>query len=321
MMEGGRRRTAADRGGRKAGLRRSVLRTAGVMAALVSASVRFCPSLSAQSNPRLLDAVRLAQAGRSDSAHGVVSRMLASTPASDSVYPEVVYTMGLVSGDLDEMQRYFQRVVVEYSTTRWADVSLYRLAQIAFVRKDWEVATRQLERIRSDYPGSALLPRAAFWAAQIYADHRNDAPAACRWAADGLAHAANDPEMQKSLGEFQAKRCGKVQADGGGRKRTEADAGVKADSSAKPDSSASAPVRPGPPPSAPYQVQVAAMATPEQAADVVEKLRQAGFEATVVTDKGLYKVRVGGYETAAAAAKGAQAIKAKLGGSPFVVRP
>jgi cell division protein FtsN len=63
------------------------------------------------------------------------------------------------------------------------------------------------------------------------------------------------------------------------------------------------------------------MATPAQAADVVERLKQAGFDATVATEKGFYKVRVGGYATAAEAAAGAKAIKAKLGGSPYVVRP
>ncbi len=53
--------------------------------------------LAAQSDPRLVSAVRLAQDGLSDSARAVVGRILAATAATDSLVPEVLFTAGLLA--------------------------------------------------------------------------------------------------------------------------------------------------------------------------------------------------------------------------------
>ena len=58
----------------------------------------LCSSrLAAQNDPRLVAAVRLAQDGLSDSARAVAGRILAATPAADSLYSEALYTMGLLA--------------------------------------------------------------------------------------------------------------------------------------------------------------------------------------------------------------------------------
>ena len=49
------------------------------------------------------------------------------------------------------------------------------------------------------------------------------------------------------------------------------------------------------------------------------KARALGFTTVTVKEKGLYKVRAGGFATRAEAQAAAARIKAKLGGSPFVV--
>jgi cell division septation protein DedD len=49
------------------------------------------------------------------------------------------------------------------------------------------------------------------------------------------------------------------------------------------------------------------------------RLRSKGFNPVTVEEGGLYKVRVGDYATKAEAASAVPEIKAKLGGSPFVV--
>ncbi|HEU4698904.1 MAG TPA: SPOR domain-containing protein [Gemmatimonadales bacterium] len=315
MTRGG---TAGRRdGGRVRWAKRSKLALRGAALACVLGAAVPPSRLSAQSSPRLLEAVRLAQSGRSDSAHAIVARMLANTAPTDSLYPEVLFTSGMVANNLDEMQRAFQRVVVEHSTSRWADVALYRLAQIAYVRNDYPGATRQLERIRSDYPASPLLPRAAYYAADIYLKRRKDPAAACRWVTEGLARVGTDTEAKGNLLRMQDEACKAGPTDS-----APAVAAAPAAPAPPPRSdSTAAPAVPPSSPSADYQVQVAAMATPAQAAEVVERLKRAGFDALVVPEKGFYKVRVGGYATSAEAAAGVQAIKAKLGGSPFVVRP
>ena len=72
--------------------------------------------LRAQDDPRLADAVRLAQDGQSDSARAAVARILAATPTTDSLYPQVLYTAGRVSGSVDEMRRQSSRVAVEFGS-------------------------------------------------------------------------------------------------------------------------------------------------------------------------------------------------------------
>ena len=52
---------------------------------------------------------------------------------------------------------------------------------------------------------------------------------------------------------------------------------------------------------------------------MAERLSKQGLSPVVVEEGGLYKVRVGDYATKAEALAALPDLKAKLGGSPFVV--
>jgi cell division protein FtsN len=59
---------------------------------------------------------------------------------------------------------------------------------------------------------------------------------------------------------------------------------------------------------------------PASAAEAIaSKLKARGLTAITVQEAGLYKVRVGDYPTKAEAVAAIPGIKARLGGSPFVV--
>jgi cell division septation protein DedD len=64
---------------------------------------------------------------------------------------------------------------------------------------------------------------------------------------------------------------------------------------------------------------VTAVRTAAAANDIARKLNARGLAAVVVEDAGLFKVRVGNYPTKPEAVAAIPEIKAKLGGSPFVV--
>jgi hypothetical protein len=160
---------------------------------------------SAQSDPRLVSAVRAAQEGSSDSARAAVNRLLLATPPTDSLYPEIIYTQAMVANEAGEMRRHLQRVVVEYSSSSWADDALLRLVQMDYASRGLDGAARNLERLRSDYPLTTLVPQAAYWAGRVYFDLKNPAMA-CRWLADGMAQ-AQDVELQNQLG-YLYQRCG-----------------------------------------------------------------------------------------------------------------
>jgi cell division septation protein DedD len=93
---------------------------------------------------------------------------------------------------------------------------------------------------------------------------------------------------------------------------------------------ANAPSTAAPPPASPpaavapaartiYRVQIAAVATRKGAEDAARKARPLGLSVITVEEKGLYKVRLGEYPTREAAQNAAASLKARLGGSPFVV--
>lgn len=159
----------------------------------------------AQTDPRLVDVLRIAQEGASDSARGIVNRLLQQTPPTDSVYPQMLYTMGLVSRSVEDMRRNYTRVAVEYANSSWADDAIYRLALLDYASGNLPSAARQLDRIRNDYPDSPLLGPASEWAARAFFEQKKMVEG-CTWLALGIEHAADDVELKNRL-DYLNGRC------------------------------------------------------------------------------------------------------------------
>lgn len=176
-----------------------------LLAALAALGLGWTSSAAAQSDPRLLAAVRSAQEGQADSARALLGRLLATTAPADTLYPQILYSLGIVAGDVNEREHNLQRVAVEYPLSPWADDALLLLAQSDYAGGNLPGTVRDLERIRKDFPASPILPKAAVWAARTYFDMGNQR-AACGWLAAGL-HARSDLETRNQL-RFQAQRCG-----------------------------------------------------------------------------------------------------------------
>ncbi len=269
---------------------------------------------AAQTDPRLVAAVRSAQEGQGDSARSAVDRLLAATAPTDSLYPEILYTQAMVANTAADMRQHLQRVVVEHPTSSWVDDALLRLVQMDYATRSFDNAARNLERLRLDYPLTPLLPQAAYWGGRTYFDLK-DTTRACRWLADGMARPEIDLELQRQLG-FLYQRCNVRVAAG--------DSGA-ADTTSKPgaDSAATrvADSQPPRPTAAPprFRVQVAAVATPGAADDAASKAEGLGFPAVIVRERGLYKVRAGAFATRQEAQAAVSKLKAGIGGSPFVV--
>ncbi len=305
--------------------------------------------LQGQTDPRLVEVIRDAQEGDSDSARIKIQQMLRATSPTDTLYPQIVYTQAMVANDASDMRRQLQRVAVEYSSSSWADDALLRLVQLDYAGANLDGAARNLERIRLDYPDSPLIPQAAYWAARTYFDQKKP-DLACRWIADGLKDPSANLELQNQL-RYLNQRCRQfaaapapARADTQARTPTPVDsqptiAGATSDTTPSPappgdtahtPTSASAPAptprQPAnkPSTSAPtaathYRIQIAAVGNKAAAESVAGKLKSKGFDPITVEEAGLYKVRIGDYRTKAEAAAAVPQIKAKLGGSPFVV--
>jgi len=255
----------------------------------------------------LADARRMAQQGQVDSARAALARLLTVTPPTDTLYPEILYAQGGLAASTSEMQRAFQRVALEYPNSPWADDALLRLAQIEFAVNDPQGALRQVERLRSDYPASPLLPIAALWGARAHFALDNTA-AGCVLLADGLARAGDDVELRNQL-EYHRARCGAADP-------------VTADQ--PPSQPAIQPSAEPPQPSQPssgWRVQLAALGSRATADELVASVRSAGYGAVVVEEAGLFKVRAGPWAERAEAARALETLRARFGGQPFLVRP
>jgi cell division septation protein DedD len=290
--------------------------------------------LRAQTDPRLAQAVRLAQEGLGDSARGVIGRVVSATDPADTLYPQALYARAMVAANAKDMRRDLQQIAVEYSSSSWADDALLRLAQLDYATGELDGATRNLERLRLDYPSSPLFAQAAFWAARVYVDLRKPA-SACRWLAEGVRRVGGDIELRNQLG-YLNQRCAGVVLDTAtlaGRadsikpaadtahpdtaRRGRSDS-VSATTPAAPPADSARPAAPAPAPAG-FRIQVAAVNTRAAADSIAKRVKAAGFDPVVAAEKGLFKVRVGRYATRAEAQAVLPRVRARLGGSPFVV--
>ncbi len=284
----------------------------GVFVALV---VGCASTALGQSEPRLASAIHLAQEGLGDSARGVVQRVIAATPPTDTLYPQALYARAMVAGDPEAMRRDLQRIAVEYPSSNWADDALLRLAQLDFAAGDLEGATRDLERLRLDYPDTPLLAQAALWAARAYFD-RGDPRSACPWLDQGMNRVGDDVELRNQL-QFYRQRCSGALAAADSahadsvKARAAADSTARADSAAKATKAAKAKAK--------FRIQIAAVNTPAKADSIAKKIIRAGFEPVIEKDRGMLKIRLGAYGTHAEANAARARVRAKLGGKPFVV--
>ena len=293
----------------------------------------------AQQDARLVAALRQAQEGQADSARATLRALLAATPPSDTLYPQILYTTALTAADIAEREHSLQRITIEYPLSPWTDDALLLLAENDYAGGNLPATTRYLDRLRRDFPASPLLPQAAFWAARTYFDMRNTTEA-CRWIEAGLARPDIDAETHNQLA-FQAQRCGRtvaaVPVQPAVRDSTPAPAPpapapapVATAQPARDSVVAAAPPVASPPVTAPtpapaptaagrWRVQLAAAGSEAEDGRIVQDLRGAGITAAVTPEKGYYKVRTGHFRTSYAAQAATPPLRGPLGGGAFVV--
>jgi hypothetical protein len=282
---------------------RAVWRTGGQIAGLAAVLLTVCPPdrLTAQTDARLLDALRLAQTGRVDSARAVVRRLLGTLSPGDSVYPEALLAGAKIAPDAQTVAMNLNRIVLEYGSSPWADDALLLLTQLHFAQHDPAQTVQTAERLRRDYPDSPLRARVAFPGARAYFDLRNEARG-CELIHEALAGAGDDVEYRNQV-SFYAARCSGLGT------ATPLPVPTPADSVASRG-------RPNA-----YTVQVLAVKSAAQVDDMLTRLRVMGFEARVVPrdTSGFLKVRVGRYASREEAQQVQQRLRTRLGGRPFVV--
>jgi len=270
--------------------------TVGTFVVLLSIVPTF--RLTAQTDSRLVEALRLAQNGQVDSARGVIQRLLTRLSPTDSVYPQALLAAAKIAPSAAMVATNLNRIVLEYGASPWADDALLLLTQLYFAQRDAAQTIQAAERLRRDYPDSPLKYRVAFPAARAYFELKNEAKG-CELIQEALAgaSAAGEVEFTNQV-SFYASRCS------GATTPPPVTTGT--------DSAAPAPKT--------YAVQVLAVKSTAQVDDMLTRLRVMGFDARVVRDtSGFFKVRVGRYATREEAQQTQRRLTSRIGGQPFVV--
>ncbi len=273
---------------------------------LLLLAVRPSGRLAAQTDARLVEALRLAQSGQVDSGRAIVRRLLASLSPGDSVFPQALLAAAKIAPDAQTVSSNLNRIVVEYGAGPWADDALLLLTQLYFAQHDPVQTAQTAERLNRDYPDSPFRPRANFYGGRAYFDLKNEARG-CELIRNALDGAGDDVEFKNQV-SFYASRCSPP--------ATPVTTTTTATSTpASPDTSAKVPSTPRA-----YAVQVLAVKSAAQVDDMLTRLKVMGFEARVVRDStGFFKVRVGRYATREEAQRAQARLKRKVGGRPFVV--
>jgi hypothetical protein len=266
--------------------------------------------LSAQTDARLVEALRLAQSGQVDSGRAMVRRMLATLPAADSVYPQTLLAAAKIAPDASTVANHLNRIVLEYGFSPWADDALLLLTQLYFAQRDAPQTIQAAERLNRDYPDSPLRARAGFSAARAYFEMKNEARG-CALIHQALSGSGDDVEFRNQVSFYAARCSAPVAATPPPATPLAPPPGTPVDTS-----------RPAVPAGARlFAVQVLAVKSAAQVDDMLTRLKVMGFEdARVVRDtSGLFKVRVGRFATREEAQRVQRRLRTRVGGQPFVV--
>lgn len=252
----------------------------GLVVLVASLTVAEAP---AQVTSELDRVARFVEAGDTQEAREMLARWEAERSESAEM-PELArawYLAGRLSEDARQAELYYLRVVIEGSSTGYADDALLHLAQYQVARGDFARATEYLQRLRRDYPHSEHADAATLWLARA-ARSAGDSAGACSAIESGLSEVGSaDTTTARALREL---RAGCVPGTGI------------------------------------YSVQVAALRDLAAARELVERLQGSGYDAWLFSGSGdqLHRVRVGRQLDIVEAQSRAERLVAS-GYSPFLV--
>ncbi len=251
---------------------------------LLVVSLLLAPEQLAQNSSLLDQAERLADRGEVREARQALERwqsdFAASAPLEERA--RAWFLSGRLADEGEEAELHYLRVVIEGSSTAYADDALLRLAQYKYALGEHGRAIEYLARLRRDYPTSENGPTALLWVARA-ARAQGDSRRACEAADQGIREAApGDTALELALRDEKAS-CEEVS-------RT-------------------------------YTVQVAAFQDEAAAQRLARQLLEEGYDAWVLVASGgdpLHRVRVG-RDLVEMEAQGLIERLSQAGYSPFLV--
>jgi len=241
----------------------------------------------------------------------LVDSVLAATSPDSADYPEALYWRAALAASPADAERDYRRIVVEYTFSPRTGDALIQLAQLELARADRDAAESHLRRFLIEQPDHGQRGRAGYLLARLLID-RNDIPRGCAALARTRTDVPADSVELRNQVDYLVLRCDGVDTSGAQGARAASDTASSAESgrgNAKATPTAT---------TGKYTIQVASYQTREAADALAKRLTVTGTAARVVGKAKPFRVRVGHFETRAAAAETLKQLKTKGFKNPFV---
>ncbi len=275
-----------------------------------------------QDNPAIRAAVQLAAEGRGDSARKIVAGVLAKASPGSGAYVEALFWRGRLATSGDSAENDLRHVALDYSNSKWADDALLQLAELAMAAGNPTSALQLAQRLRSDYPGSALRPHAALWGGRAAFD-LGDPVTACALLDSARTEGGDDVEFANQVRFYRSRGTAALLQPGpAADSATPAAADTSRRPSAAPAPAKADSVAPAAPPARnpQFTVQLIATRSRSQAQTIAHRAERSGERTRITTGTdGIYRVRSGPYVSRKEADAAAARLRRLLRGNPIVV--
>jgi cell division septation protein DedD len=258
-------------------------------------------------------------AGDGAEARAVLDSLEKAAPVASNDLAEILFWRATLSERLSDAERDWKRLVIDVPLAPRASDALLRLGELEMLRGHPAGARTYFARVAREFPAASTRARSQLWIAKSYVAQR-DLPRACVALAEASAAGMPDGEL-KLQAEEMGRQCATV--DRTLIAKVMSDTVAPAIASAKVvGSDAAKPAKPTPkladvPKGARFSVQLAAFDTAEEAERLVKRLRTRGIEARIDGTAKPFRVRVGYFDTRAAA-KAEQAKLKQRGQSGYI---
>jgi septal ring-binding cell division protein DamX len=243
---------------------------------------------------------QLVTTGNGAAGRVLIDSVIAATPPDTPQYGDALYWRAALAATSADAERDYRRIVVEYPLSAHSGDALLQLAQLETARGDRAPAATHLDRFLLENPQHPERARASLLLVRLLFE-QSDLPRGCSVLRRTLADVPDSAVETRNSLEYYSPRCTAADANPASQLPLAPGDSTRPRHEARPPSSKAAR----------YTLQVAAFPKRSDADALAKRLKARGLDVRVVGASKVFRVRIGRYDTRAAAAAAAQQLKAK----------
>jgi len=242
---------------------------------------------------------QLVTSGNGAAGRVLIDSVIAATPPDAPEYGDALYWRAALAATSADAERDYRRIVVEYPLSAHSGDALLQLAQLEVARGDRAPATTHLDRFIVENPQHPERARAGLLLVRLLFE-QSEVPRGCNVLRRTLSDVPDSAVETRNQLQYYSPRCAAADANPASQLPLPAAGDTTRHAAAGPQS------KPGR-----YTLQVAALAKRSDADALAKRLKARGLDVRIVGTSKPFRVRIGRYETRAAAAAAAKQLKSK----------